>query len=504
MFHRSLSPCSLLSRCSSSLSFLSLSVFRSFSSVPSSFSTPLDPRSVSFSARRLVSCRPEEMFAAVLYVSEYETFLPFCLRSRIIHPSSYPAPTQLTYLSAIPNKPIEFEAELTIGFQIFTERYISHVKAHPHSYIRACSLNSQLFKSLNSEWSFQPTSNGACQVEFRIDFAVNSSIHATAVKFFFTEVAERQMKAFIERALKIKRMEDKNNEKTVRNRENQEKKTIPLTSIIQLRFSSAELTRLSSLFSCNSSAGLMSLTNFLSACRPLSEPTISLFPRYRSRATLKSMIEEPKVARQILERDFPSSSPIQLNQTQFYTQIFFLCKASPEAKFERAMNRIARSVDPSSDVDSFLELDFEWDSNQLLPWEVLNSGTLQFFSVELAVLRQLVPGMIVRSLKSSQGNQGSDVERGLDALALVGLIESALEETERAVHDACNQLRQDQKQISLRDWKLHFLERHAELLSLSSVLGMSRLIGWAIECRNLKAKNIGNTSGKYPATALNP
>lgn len=128
-------------------------------------------------------------FDVVLDVDSYHEFVPFCSASKVTRVLG----------------PSQIEADLTIGFRIFTEAYTSHIDFDRPRSIRIRSIESSVFGHLISTWSFRPNPKDAkqCYVEFDIDFEVNSPVHASAVKLFFTDVAERQIKAFSDRCIKL-------------------------------------------------------------------------------------------------------------------------------------------------------------------------------------------------------------------------------------------------------------------------------------------------------------
>ena len=72
-----------------------------------------------------------QLYAVVSDVSSYESFVPFCTRSRILRPLAH-APTPAT-----PNAQ-QMEAELTVAFLAFTERYTSRVTCVPCESVRVC------------------------------------------------------------------------------------------------------------------------------------------------------------------------------------------------------------------------------------------------------------------------------------------------------------------------------------------------------------------------------
>lgn len=155
--------------------------------------------------------------------------------------------TKNTLLSPSPFQSDYLEAELSVGFQVFTEAYTSRVYLNPGKGVRvssnyphpdsarvleagfpslrltqALSTNTQLFERLETSWSFEPahevtpvveplprravssfkshaaTASGAssCWVSFRVEFAFRSAIYAQASQLFLDEVAGAMMSAF--------------------------------------------------------------------------------------------------------------------------------------------------------------------------------------------------------------------------------------------------------------------------------------------------------------------
>lgn len=132
----------------------------------------------------------EQFFNVVHDVDRYHEFVPFCTQSKVITKQS-------------DKNPSVYDAELTVGFRLFTEKYVSRVTANrPHS-IDVCAIQSPTFKHLRSNWKFQQNQDGTCTVVFRLDFAVKSILHAQAMDLFLQEVAQYQIKAFQNRCKSI-------------------------------------------------------------------------------------------------------------------------------------------------------------------------------------------------------------------------------------------------------------------------------------------------------------
>ena len=160
---------------------------RSFFSVPD-----LDAmRERVFSSSKLVRHPPEKLFQVVADVARYEEFVPFCASSRVLR--------VLT--------PTRFEAELEIGFKVFSERYVSDVTleedpATGEKKVTATAIPPRgdgdgLFQRLVSTWRFKPgRAPDETAVEFDLDFKVNSVVHSQVVALAFEEVSRLQIGAF--------------------------------------------------------------------------------------------------------------------------------------------------------------------------------------------------------------------------------------------------------------------------------------------------------------------
>ena len=160
---------------------------RSFFSVPD-----LDAmRERVFSSSKLVRHPPEKLFQVVADVARYEEFVPFCASSRVLR--------VLT--------PTRFEAELEIGFKVFSERYVSDVTleedpATGEKKVTATAIppredDDGLFQRLVSTWRFKPgRAPDETAVAFDLDFKVNSVVHSQAVALAFEEVSRLQIGAF--------------------------------------------------------------------------------------------------------------------------------------------------------------------------------------------------------------------------------------------------------------------------------------------------------------------
>ena len=101
-------------------------------------------------------------------------------------------------------KHIKIDAELAIGFNFVSEKYISHVQMHPNESIRAVSRDTTVFERLLTEWKFKPGDKpNTCEINFFIDFKFSNLLYAQVSTIFFDEVVKEMVSAFEERCEEV-------------------------------------------------------------------------------------------------------------------------------------------------------------------------------------------------------------------------------------------------------------------------------------------------------------
>lgn len=95
-----------------------------------------------------------------------------------------------------------FEADLTICFGPLEKQYRSEVWLTDNS-IKTNAKPDGLFKHLNSLWTFKAISQNRTEIEFTIDFQLNSQILQLTVGKFLEEATKTMIQAFEERAAKL-------------------------------------------------------------------------------------------------------------------------------------------------------------------------------------------------------------------------------------------------------------------------------------------------------------
>eukprot|EP00242_Pyramimonas_sp_CCMP2087_P014606 CAMPEP_0198200830 /NCGR_PEP_ID=MMETSP1445-20131203/3752_1 /TAXON_ID=36898 /ORGANISM="Pyramimonas sp., Strain CCMP2087" /LENGTH=187 /DNA_ID=CAMNT_0043870991 /DNA_START=342 /DNA_END=905 /DNA_ORIENTATION=+ len=135
---------------------------------------------------KVVPHTPEQMYQVVAEVEKYDQFLPFCCRSTVLRQHS----------------PEKFDAQLTVGFKVFQEKYTSRVQLDPEALlVKAELLDSDLFSRMDSTWHLQPTKDPSqCRIVFHVEFAMKSALHAAAINTVFEDISKQQMAAFVRRA----------------------------------------------------------------------------------------------------------------------------------------------------------------------------------------------------------------------------------------------------------------------------------------------------------------
>ena len=134
------------------------------------------------SERRVIHHQPADLYRLVADVRTYPEFLPWCLASRIRHETKN-----------------ELTADLIIGFNMFRERFTSHVDLDPDKLEINVAYAEGPFKYLQNQWLFHEHPDG-CEIEFYVDFEFNSRLLQSVIEALFTEAVKRMVRAFEARA----------------------------------------------------------------------------------------------------------------------------------------------------------------------------------------------------------------------------------------------------------------------------------------------------------------
>ena len=137
--------------------------------------------------KRILPYTPEQLFELVADVENYPEFLPWCIAVRVRRRETTADGEDFLV------------ADMAIGFKVFRERFTSRVKCTRPDRIDVAYADGP-FRYLNNHWVFKPAANGACEVDFFVDFEFRSAILQKAIGLVFNEAVQKMVDAFEHRA----------------------------------------------------------------------------------------------------------------------------------------------------------------------------------------------------------------------------------------------------------------------------------------------------------------
>lgn len=415
---------------------------------------------------RKVPFAAENIFDVVADVGKYDTFLPFCTKSRVVKQTGDHS----------------LEADLEIGFRIFTESYRSLVTLERPYMITARATQSYLFKELQSTWKFHQLHETCTEVTFEIDFEVSSSIHAHAVQLFFTDIASRQLQAFERRCKDVnpkskrQKLSVQGTKKFCHTKETQEledievfikhriellstHKSIPSTRIVSLN--KDEIAILRDCFLSNVSQNqCLTISSFQKCCSELSKRSM-LFDAYRTRYVLIACSSNSSFCQRIFKR-LNLNSRGELDFPAFALGVFFFTKASPVQQFLAAF----RNCVPGQSTAYK---------------DVARLCLSEHFHTRIQALQIVLPEMLIKHARDHNQLQGG-VETGIKLLGSVGVLNTVLhqigEEIEETIESSLSNSASGDHRVNVESIENAML-RKEEVIEVITVSGVSQLIKWA-------------------------
>lgn len=132
--------------------------------------------------QRILPYSAEQLFDLVMDIESYPRFLPWCVGARINRRDKN-----------------DLEADVIVGYKLFRERFSSRVK-----FERAKSIEVEYLKGpmrhLHNTWSFHDAGAGRCEVDFYLDFSLQSRLFEKLVDQFFHKALVRMINSFEARA----------------------------------------------------------------------------------------------------------------------------------------------------------------------------------------------------------------------------------------------------------------------------------------------------------------
>ena len=137
--------------------------------------------------RRRMPYSAQEMYALIADVTAYPEFLPWCAGCRVRGRRPHGTGEVV-------------DADLIISFKVFRERFGSRVTLAPDQNRIDVEYLDGPFKYLKNNWTFEPVSDTACDVDFFVDFEFRSRTLGAVIGVVFNEAMRRIVRAFEDRA----------------------------------------------------------------------------------------------------------------------------------------------------------------------------------------------------------------------------------------------------------------------------------------------------------------
>ena len=136
--------------------------------------------------KRVLPHSPEQLFDLVADVERYPEFLPWCIGARIRS-----------------RRENVLAADLIIGFKGIRESFTSEVTLDRAALRIDVVYRDGPFKYLNNHWIFSAQPDGACEIDFFVDFEFRSRLLQRIIGILFNEAVRRMVAAFEARADQI-------------------------------------------------------------------------------------------------------------------------------------------------------------------------------------------------------------------------------------------------------------------------------------------------------------
>ena len=133
----------------------------------------------------LVSYSAEQMFTLVNDFESYPEFMPGCVGAELLSQGEG-----------------WIEARLDLAKSGFTQSFVTRNQLSPPTSMKI-DLVEGPFSRFSGEWLFSELSDGACKVEFRLDFAFKNPLLGLAIGKVLEQVAGEQVECVCQRAKTI-------------------------------------------------------------------------------------------------------------------------------------------------------------------------------------------------------------------------------------------------------------------------------------------------------------
>ena len=146
-----------------------------------------------FRTKRRVRHAADEMFDLVADMERYPEFVPLCQSMRVLRRTAGAEGIETVV------------ADMTVAYKLVRETFTSRVTLdHPNLQILVEYLEGP-FSHLENRWTFRPTGEDSCEVEFYIDYEFRSRMLGILMGAMFETAFRRFAQAFEQRADQIYR-----------------------------------------------------------------------------------------------------------------------------------------------------------------------------------------------------------------------------------------------------------------------------------------------------------
>ena len=139
----------------------------------------------SHAEKRVLPYTAEQLFDLVMDIEKYPEFLPWCVAARINERSK-----------------TELSADVVVGYKVFREKFSSRVHFTRPKEVEVEYLKGPM-RHLHNKWVFRDIGGGQCEVDFYVDFSLQTKLFETLVDQFFHRALVKMINAFEGRALSL-------------------------------------------------------------------------------------------------------------------------------------------------------------------------------------------------------------------------------------------------------------------------------------------------------------
>lgn len=157
------------------------------------------PNARQFKETRIVNCSKERAYSIVKAIDKYPEFVPWCISTeQVAPPEGAPTDANVEYW------------RMAAGFKYVKDSYISKVTFQPNEQITAEAIDANLLNNMITIWRFEDppsleadhdnlSNTDRCLLRVDIDFEFNSYLYSWIANFFFLQITDSMIKAFIAR-----------------------------------------------------------------------------------------------------------------------------------------------------------------------------------------------------------------------------------------------------------------------------------------------------------------